>query len=86
MIEDPRYWGDVAAHFRGTLGADMEAYVVGRRANKRGSRLDFLIMKGVMDFANHGRDDQFKEFAARASAECLIAFLREHLEPKSEEP
>jgi hypothetical protein len=37
-------------------------------------------MKGVMDFANHGRDDHFKEFAARASAECLLVFLREHLD------
>ena len=32
-----------------------------------------------MDFANHGRDDHFKDWAARASAECLIAFLRDQL-------
>jgi hypothetical protein len=36
-------------------------------------------MKGVMDFADHGRDDHFQAYAARASAECLLWFLREHL-------
>jgi hypothetical protein len=36
-------------------------------------------MKGVMDFADAEKDDHFKTFAARASAECLLAFLRENL-------
>ena len=38
-----------------------------------------VAMKGVMDLTADGRDDQFKRFAARASAECLLAFLRECL-------
>jgi tetratricopeptide (TPR) repeat protein len=59
----------------------MEAAALGALVHaQRDRKLEALVMKGVMDFANHGRDDQFKEFAARASAECLIAFLREHLE------
>lgn len=37
-------------------------------------------MKGVMDFADPAKADNFKAFAARASAECLIAFLRANLE------
>lgn len=32
-----------------------------------------------MDFADHGRDDHFKEYAARASAECLLSILRDLL-------
>ncbi len=32
-----------------------------------------------MDFADHGRDDHYKEFAARASAECLLWFFRERV-------
>jgi formylglycine-generating enzyme required for sulfatase activity len=36
-----------------------------------------------MDFANDNRDDHFKEYAARASAECLIAFLRDHVDPST---
>ena len=31
------------------------------------SALDAIVMKAVMDFADHGRDDHFKHFAARAS-------------------
>ncbi|WP_437600115.1 tetratricopeptide repeat protein [Sorangium sp. So ce590] len=82
VIEDEACWTFVSEHMRKTLGLDMEAAAVGALAHaQRDAKLDALVMKGVMDFANHGRDDHFKEFAARASAECLIAFLREHVEP-----
>jgi tetratricopeptide (TPR) repeat protein len=74
-------WSDITEHLRKTLGLEMEAAALGVLAHaQRDPKVDALVMKGVMDFANHGRDDHFKEFAARASAECLIAFLREHLE------
>jgi hypothetical protein len=59
----------------------MEAAALGALTHAQRSRhLDTLVMKGVMDFANSGRDDHFKEYAARASAECLIAFLCEHVD------
>jgi len=35
-------------------------------------------MKGVMDHADPRKDDRFKPFAARASAEALRAFLMAH--------
>jgi hypothetical protein len=37
-----------------------------------------------MDFADFDKDDHFKTFAARASAECLLAFLRENLPSREE--
>ena len=40
-------------------------------------------MKAVMDHADPDKSDNFKAFAARASAECLIAFLRQHLPPRT---
>ncbi|WP_309894904.1 tetratricopeptide repeat protein [Archangium sp.] len=81
VVEDEDVWSFVSDHMRKTLGLEMEAAAIGALAHaQRDRKLDALVMKGVMDFANHGRDDQFKEFAARASAECLIAFLREHLD------
>ena len=59
----------------------MEAAAIGAVAHaQRDKKLDAVVMKGVMDFADHGRDDHFKGFAARASAECLLAFLREQLD------
>ena len=80
VIEDDRVWGFVSQAMRKTLGIEMEAAVVGEFAHRqRRHKLDWVVMKGVMDFANHGRDDHFKPFAARASAECLLAFLRDNL-------
>lgn len=79
--EDADVWAYVSASMRKTLALEMEAAALGMIAHtQRQHRLDALVMKAVMDFANHGRDDHFKEFAARASAECLLAFLREHLD------
>jgi len=80
VIEDETIWSFISTHMRKTLGLEMEAAALGALAHaQRARKLDTLILKGVMDFADAGRDDHFKEFAARASAECLLAFLREHL-------
>lgn len=80
VVEDKDIWSFVSMHMRKTLSIEMEAAALGAIAHSQRERhLDALVMKGVMDFANHGRDDHFKDFAARASAECLLAFLREHL-------
>jgi nucleoside phosphorylase len=63
---------------RKLLGLEMEASAIGAIAHLHGVPKT-LVMKGVMDFADLEKDDHFKLFAARASAECLLAFLREHL-------
>jgi tetratricopeptide (TPR) repeat protein/nucleoside phosphorylase len=81
VIEDARVWDSITEPMRKTLGLEMEAAAIGAVAHaQRDKKLEAVVMKGVMDFANHGRDDHFKEFAARASAECLLAFLREQLD------
>ncbi len=86
VVEDQAVWSFISDYMRKTLGLDMEAAAIGAIAHShRAKRLDALVMKGVMDFANHGRDDHFKEFAARAAAECLIAFLREYVEVDARE-
>jgi hypothetical protein len=62
------------------VAIEMESAMIGELAHRqRHRRLDAVVMKGVMDFADHGRDDHFKAFAARASAECLLWFLRKAL-------
>ena len=51
----------------GTLGIEMEAAAISEAAHRQRHRqLDWLVMKGVMDFADHGRDDHFKDYAARS--------------------
>jgi nucleoside phosphorylase len=80
VIEDEAIWTFVSQAMRKTLGIEMEAAAIAELAHRqRQHGLDWVVMKGVMDFADHGRDDHFKEFAARASAECLLWFLREHV-------
>lgn len=80
VVEDEKYWSFVSDFMRKSLGLEMEAVAIGAISHaQRHYHLDALVMKSVMDFANHGRDDHFKEFAARAAAECLIAFLRERM-------
>jgi tetratricopeptide (TPR) repeat protein/nucleoside phosphorylase len=80
VIENEEIWAFISRSMRKALGLEMEAAALGELAHRlRRERLDFIVMKGVMDFANRGRDDHFKEFAARASAECLLWFLREHV-------
>lgn len=80
VVEDEEIWAFVSKAERKTVGLDMEAAVLGELAHRHWRpALDAVVMKGVMDFADQGRDDHFKEFAARASAECLLWFLREHV-------
>lgn len=78
VVEDQLIWDSISHNVRKTLGLDMEAACLGALSHaQRDSNFDVLVMKGVMDFANDSRDDNFKEFAARASAECLVRFLRQ---------
>jgi nucleoside phosphorylase/tetratricopeptide (TPR) repeat protein len=80
VIENEAIWSFVSQAMRKTLGLEMEAAALGELAHRqRQYQLDAVVMKGVMDFADHGRDDHFQAFAARASSECLLWFLRDQL-------
>ncbi len=59
---------------RRVLGVEMEASALG----VMGAYYDLpvVVAKGVTDFADPYKDDTHRHFAARAAAECLIAFLR----------
>ncbi len=67
---------------RKTLGLEMEAGAIGRVADSTEIRY-MLIAKGVSDHADEDKDDSFRQFAARASAEFLLSFLLRNLKPKN---
>jgi hypothetical protein len=46
----------------------------------------WIVAKGVMDHADFAKDDRYKEFAARASAEVLYALLSRLLPATAEVP
>jgi nucleoside phosphorylase len=78
VVEDAGIFERLSTPVRKVLGLEMEAAAIGALAHARG--LDYaVVMKGVMDHADPDKSDNFKAFAARASAECLIAFVRAHL-------
>jgi len=85
VIKDPEVFEKLSETDYKVLGLEMEAAAIGALAHFHG--LDYmLVVKGVMDFADPAKNDNFKHFAARASAECLLAFLRENPPTDSRAP
>jgi nucleoside phosphorylase len=75
VVADGRIWGQLAAMgMRNIAAVEMEAATIATIAHDRGVPR-WLVVKGVMDHANADKDDRYKEFAARASAEVLFALL-----------
>lgn len=63
-------------------GLEMEAATIARTAKTREDQ-PWIVVKGVMDHADPRKDDRFKPFAARASAEVMFGLLARHLKPRS---
>ncbi|MBK8256822.1 MAG: hypothetical protein IPK82_29640 [Polyangiaceae bacterium] len=80
VMRDRQLFPRLSSAMRKVLGVEMEAAAIGRVAQAR--KIAWIVMKGVMDHADLDKDDFLKDFAARASAECLIQFLRENLTPR----
>jgi nucleoside phosphorylase len=59
---------------RNVAGLEMEAAALGQVARSFGIA-DWIVIKGVMDYADPNKDDRFKPFAARVSAEAMREFL-----------
>ena len=80
VIGDGDVWERIGrSGMRNILGVEMEAAAIGRVAHDRS--LPFIVVKGVMDYADHQKTDRFKVFAARSSAEVLCCFLRKVVDP-----
>jgi len=60
---------------RTVLGLEMEASSIAQVA-QRLEVPNWVVVKGVMDYANPNKDDRIKNFAARASADVLLHFLQ----------
>jgi nucleoside phosphorylase len=69
---------------RKTLGVEMEGAAIGVVADLE--QLDAIMVKAVVDFGDAEKDDQFRDYAARAAALFLIEFLKRHLPIRPEQP
>lgn len=65
----------LSSSMRKILGVEMEASGLGALGRIR--EIDVVVAKAVSDFADHDKDDRYRAFAARASAEVLLMLLRE---------
>jgi nucleoside phosphorylase/tetratricopeptide (TPR) repeat protein len=76
VIEDPNIFERLSSSMRKVLGLEMEASAIGAVGDLK--EVPAIVAKGVSDYADE-KDDRFRKFAARASAECLIGFMRASL-------
>lgn len=67
--EDPQLFPRLAELMRKILGVEMEASALGALAQQYD--IPALVAKGVQDYGDALKDDCYRTFAARASAECL---------------
>ena len=74
VMTDPGVWARLQGMgVRGIAAVDMESATVATVAEYR--ELPWIVVKGVMDHADPRKDDRYKPFGARASAEVLFALL-----------
>ncbi len=79
VVADPGLWAQLQhMGMRKIAAVEMEAATVATVAHQH--QVPYcLIAKGVMDHADSDKDDRYKRFAARASAEVLYALLAQLL-------
>ena len=82
VMQDDGVFPHLAASVRKVLGIDMEVAAIGNLA-RTGGLESSVVMKAVMDHADADKSDNFKKFAARASGECLLAFVKQHVPPRA---
>lgn len=75
VVEDESIFQKLAQSMRKVLGVDMEAS--GLAALGEALDIPVIVAKGVSDYGDSFKDDNYREFAARASAECLIKLITE---------
>lgn len=79
IADDRVFAANILKLVRKTLGLEMEAAALGALAHR--VETPFLVVKGVADHTDADKDDSFHPFAVRASAELLLDFMCQHLQP-----
>jgi nucleoside phosphorylase len=76
VVKDGVTWDALEAMgVRTVIGLEMEGAAIGYVARSKDIP-NWIVVKGVMDHADPNKDDRYKPFAARASAEVLVRLLR----------
>lgn len=79
VVKDGLTWDQLKRQgMRSVLGLEMEAATIASAAHRL-EVPNWVVAKGVMDYADARKDDRYKRFAARASAEVLFKFVASRL-------
>lgn len=73
VVEDTEAFSRLKKLQRKTSGFEMEASMIASIAQTHD--IPWMVVKGVSDFGDRYKDDRYRNFAARASAECLLSLL-----------
>jgi nucleoside phosphorylase len=77
LQRDDRLFPRLRRLVRKTIGAEMEGAAIGAVAELE--IIDAIMVKGVTDFGDGAKNDQFRAYAASVAASFLLAFFRRHL-------
>lgn len=84
VARDGLTWGQLARWgVRSVAALDMEAATIAHVAHRL-EVPEWVVAKGVMDHADPRKDDRYKPFAARASAEVLFKLLATRLASRTQ--
>lgn len=76
VLADEDHVQHLLEHQRNLSAIDMEAYAIAEAACLAGdSRVPWLVVKGVQDYADSVKNDNYREYAACASAFFMRKFL-----------
>jgi nucleoside phosphorylase len=76
VIRDPQIFKYLQKINCRVLGIEMESNAIGSVAQDLG--IPMIVVKGVSDYADHTKNNQFHQYAAETSARFLISFLKTH--------
>lgn len=78
VVADDSVIEGIQEHKRSLLGIDMEAYGMARATMSSISPPMPLVIKGVQDFADSAKNDQYRDYAAYVSTAYLRLFLESY--------
>lgn len=78
VVADDNLIDGVKQNKRSLIAIDMESYGIMRAAAAAHPPPIGLVVKGVQDFADSSKNDQYREYAAFVSAQFLRSFLDEY--------
>lgn len=81
VIADEREAGALRSVWRKAAAIEMEAAGVASVLWHIEKPPAFLVFKGICDYADSEKNDDWQEYAADAAASCAFSFILDHLQP-----